>query len=449
MSIPTPERTFVDALERRGMRPAIAERAASRLGQLEAALAAARPEGVAADAWFVPGRIEVLGKHTDYGGGRSLICAVERGLCAVSAARDDARVVITDRRRGLTVTIEPDGAAPSLSWANYPNTVVERLRRNFPGAVTGVDIVFDSDLPSASGMSSSSALMVLVLLAVARASRLDARDEWRQSIGSAEDLAAYAATIENGSGFRGLASERGVGTRGGSEDHTAILCSESDRLGQYSYRPTRLERRVALPDDWVFAIAVSGVRAQKTGNARESYNRAAERAARVVELWRQASGRADETLAEAVASAPGAEAEIRALLTEPALLDRFEQFIEESHVLVPGATDCIERGDGTALGAIVARSQMLAESRLGNQVPQTAGLARLAREQGALAASAFGAGFGGSVWAVVPARGAAGFLDRWQNAYRRAFPESSTAATFFLSRPGTRAIEVTSGDSHA
>ena len=351
-------------------------------------------------------------------------------------------MVITDRRRGSTITIEPDGAAPTLSWANYPNTVVERLRRNFPGAVGGVDVVFDSDLPSASGMSSSSALMVLVLLAVSRASRLDARDDWRQAIGNDEDLAAYAATIENGSGFGGLAGERGVGTRGGSEDHTAILCSETDRLGQYSFRPTRLERRVALPDDWTFAIAVSGVRAQKTGNAREAYNRAAERASRIVELWRQASGRADETLAEAVASVPEAERRIRALLTEQALLDRFDQFIEESNVLVPGATECIERGDRTALGAVVARSQELAESRLGNQVPQTAGLARLAREHGAVAASAFGAGFGGSVWALVDTQGAAGFLNRWQNAYRGAFPESSTVATFFLSRPGSCAILV-------
>jgi galactokinase len=444
MSIRAPEPAFADALERRGMRTAIAARAAARLAQLANALGVARPAAGATAAWFVPGRIEVLGKHTDYGGGRSLICAVERGLCAVSAARTDGRIVITDRRRGLTITIEPDGAAPSLSWANYPNTVVERLKRNFPGVVSGVDIVFDSDLPSASGMSSSSALMVLVLLAVSRASGLDAREDWRRAIGSAEDLAAYAATIENGSGFRGLAGERGVGTRGGSEDHTAILCSEPDRLGQYSFRPTRLERRVALPDDWIFAIAVSGVRAQKTGNARDSYNRAAARASRVVELWRQASGRADETLADAVASAPGAEARIRHLLTEPALLDRFDQFIEESDVLVPGATGCIERGDGAALGVIAARSQALAESRLSNQVPQTAGLARLAREHGALAASAFGAGFGGSVWAVVDTQAAAGFLNRWQNAYRGAFPESSTAATFFLSRPGIAAtlIEV-------
>ena len=41
----------------------------------------------AAFAVFVPGRIEVLGKHTDYAGGRSLLCAVERGVCLVARAR--------------------------------------------------------------------------------------------------------------------------------------------------------------------------------------------------------------------------------------------------------------------------------------------------------------------------------------------------------------------------
>jgi galactokinase len=442
MSTPDPEAAFAGALERHGMRPAIAERTAARLGRFAVALRAERPDAGALTGWFVPGRIEVLGKHTDYGGGRSLTCAVERGLCGVSAPRSDHRIVIQDHRRGSVATLEPGRQPPEMSWAAYPNTVVQRLARNFPGALTGVDVVFDSDLPSASGMSSSSALMVLVLLAIARASRLEDLAAWQQSIRSREDLAAYAATVENGSGFAALPGEAGVGTRGGSEDHTAILCSERDRLGQYSYRPTIAERSVALPGHWTFAIAVSGVRAQKTGNARDAYNRAAERAARIAELWRQASGRQDETLADAVASAGDARDRIRRLLTEPALLDRFDQFIEESDVLVPGAAACIERADAAALGPIVARSQELAETRLGNQVPQTAALARLARAQGAFAASGFGAGFGGSVWALVEADGAAAFLDRWQNAYRSAFPGNSEGAAFFLSRPGTPAIEI-------
>jgi len=48
---------------------------------------------------FVPGRIEFLGKHTDYAGGRSLVCALERGFCVAAAPRADHTVRITDAGR--------------------------------------------------------------------------------------------------------------------------------------------------------------------------------------------------------------------------------------------------------------------------------------------------------------------------------------------------------------
>src|SRR6266545_1519511 len=48
--------------------------------------------------WFVPGRIEVFGKHTDYAGGRSLLCAVERGFCVSAWPRPDRIVRISDAR---------------------------------------------------------------------------------------------------------------------------------------------------------------------------------------------------------------------------------------------------------------------------------------------------------------------------------------------------------------
>jgi galactokinase len=437
------EARYARALEAEGLAPRFAGAAAARLSRLLEGLHAVQTERGPADAWYVPGRLEVLGKHTDYAGGRSLICTVERGLCAVSARRSDGLISILDTRRGSSVVFDTLGPQPSVSWSNYPRAVLERLARNFPGAVGGADVLFDSDLPSASGMSSSSALMIAVLLAVVRVSELESSEIWQRNIRSAEDLAAYAATIENGSGFRELPGARGVGTSGGSEDHTAIICSAPDQIRQYSFRPTRAERTIRLRPDWIFAIAASGVRAQKTGNAKDDYNRAAERVARIVEMWRAASGHQDETLADAVASQPGAADRIRALLeADAALRDRFEHFLEESTVLVPAAGDQLERGDGAGLRATVARSQELAERLLCNQVPETIALARVAREHGAIAASAFGAGFGGSVWALVEQPGAQRFLDRWQNAYETAHPASAAHAEFFLSRPGPRAMRV-------
>ena len=106
------------------------------------------------------------------------------------------------------------------------------------------------------------------------------------------------------------------------------------------------------------------------------------------------------------------------------LLDRFDQFLEESTRLVPTAADQLEHGDLEGFGVTVARSQELAGRLLRNQVPETEALVRTARALGAWAASAFGAGFGGSAWALVEQSRGRGFLDQWQNAYAAACPVS-------------------------
>ncbi len=93
-----------------------------------------------------------------------------------------------------------------------------------------------------------------------------------------------------------------------------------------------------------------------------------------------------------------------------------------------------------AFGEQVRRSHEAAAALLGNQVPETMYLARAAASLGAVAASAFGAGFGGAVWALVPAPAATTFLKAWRAAYTRQFPARSSAAHFFLTRPGPPAV---------
>jgi galactokinase len=91
-------------------------------------------------------------------------------------------------------------------------------------------------------------------------------------------------------------------------------------------------------------------------------------------------------------------------------------------------------------GRLVDRSQTLTSDLLQNQVPQTVALATLAREAGAVAASAFGAGFGGSVWALVKDSEAAEFLEAWAAAYGKVFGEESGRAIFFTTDPGPAAF---------
>ena len=440
-------RDLAPVLERAGFLPEVAAERAARFEAVLACLLRAHPDDDSWDAWFVPGRVEVLGKHTDYAGGRSLICTAERGFHAVAAPRRDRRLVLHDVGRDTALALDPDGPPPDVSWGTYPMTVVRRLSRNFPELTRGADLVFASDLPSAAGMSSSSALMIAVLLALVRANRLDDTRTWRDNIRDhREDLAAYAATIENGRTFRGLRGEGGVGTEGGSEDHTAILCSRAGYLAQYAFCPTRHERSIALAPELTFAVGVSGIAARKTGEAREYYNRASRNAARVLERWRGGTGRTDESLAAAVGSAADAATRLRAMVAgDRDLVERFDQFLEESTELVPAAAIALQAGDLDRFGRTVARSQELAERLLHNQVPETVALAGLAREQGALAASAFGAGFGGSVWALVELTEARAFLDRWQDAYRAACPGAAPRSRFFLTRPGPAVVRLNLG----
>ncbi|GAG45487.1 unnamed protein product, partial [marine sediment metagenome] len=59
------------------------------------------------------------------------------------------------------------------------------------------------------------------------------------------------------------------------------------------------------------------------------------------------------------------------------------------------------------------------------------------------AASAFGAGFGGSVWALVAAGKAEEFVQRWASRYKHAHPQAAGGAKFFLTSPGPAAFELT------
>jgi len=77
-------------------------------------------------------------------------------------------------------------------------------------------------------------------------------------------------------------------------------------------------------------------------------------------------------------------------------------------------------------------------------VPETRDLARLAREQGALAASAFGAGFGGSVWSLVPRAEAAQLIQRWSGAYVAQYPVRESTCDFFATGAGPCAFPILS-----
>ncbi len=334
---------------------------------------------------WVPGRLELFGKHTDYAGGVSLTAALDRGIAFVGAPAGAARCTVTDAVLGESIALSPTDDASLPPWAEYARAA---LRHTGPS-----DIAFASDLPAAAGLASSTALVTGFTLC----SRPMPPDDDPLALGE------WLGAIERG----------GVGTEGGCQDSTAMLVARAGTVTALGYRPSSIVARIPWPAHWRVVIAVSGVRAEKAGAAREDYNRASR-------------------LAADAATARGAS-HLGAIdgLDEPdgddPLARRTRHFVRESTGHVPAAIDAVRRADATALGRVARASTRDAIELLANQTPETIGLVAAATDVGAIAASPFGAGFGGSVWAVVDADASDRFIARWGDASRNAAP----AATFF------------------
>ncbi|HQZ96427.1 MAG TPA: galactokinase family protein [Pyrinomonadaceae bacterium] len=386
---------------------------------------------------FIPGRIEFLGKHTDYCGGRSVVCAIDRGFHAELEDHSEPLVVLEnlDISERISVPLKDPTILPG-HWTNYAAEVVRRLGTNFPeGLKNGVKIRFNSDLPKAAGLSSSSALMIMVFAALDLVNDLRGSSRYQDNIHDKLDLAEYLGCVENGQSFRELAGSAGVGTFGGSQDHAAIVLGKADKLSAFSFSPLRHDADFPFPETYSFVVASSGVAAEKTGTARDSYNRIS----RMVSEVTSTVGRGltfsrmfeEFGVDEVLSKIRG----MRSAFMTRDLLSRVEQFRIENFEIIPSVIEMLAAGRIADIGDAIDISQENAERFLGNQITETSFLQRSAREIGVVAASAFGAGFGGSVYALLTRSDAEGFKAEWQRVYRNRFPQHSGVCEFFTARP--------------
>lgn len=385
---------------------------------------------------FVSGRIEFLGKHTDYCGGRSLVCPVDRGFRLSFCANENELINLENLDSGEKVffQLSENLAINEKHWQKYPQTVARRVARNFKSKkLKGVDIKFQSDLPQAAGLSSSSAFMIAVFRAIAEVNELENFEEFRANIQNNLELAEYLGCVENGQNYRALSGDKGVGTFGGSQDHAAILCGKQGILSQFSFAPVRLEKEIVLPEEFCFVIAASGIIAEKTGAAMEKYNRVSRLVSEIVANWKGAG----KTLAEIVENVglDGVKkfiAENDLAFPKEELTNRVEQFYVESFEIIPQVSAFLENGEVEKIGSLIDLSQQNAERFLRNQTPETIHLQRSARNFGAIASSAFGAGFGGSVYALVRKTESESFAEKWKENYLKKFPHLAGKAEVFI-----------------
>lgn len=116
-------------------------------------------------AYFAPGRVNLIGEHTDYNGGHVFPCALTLGTYAVVRDRDDRRLRFYSMNFSSLGVIESDLddliPSKSASWTNYPKGVMWAFEKRGYKLTHGLDILIFGDIPNGSGLSSSASLETL------------------------------------------------------------------------------------------------------------------------------------------------------------------------------------------------------------------------------------------------------------------------------------------------
>ena len=329
-----------------------------------------------------PGRVNLIGEHIDYHGLPVLPIALQRRVRVTFQPRADRRIHAVSGSYGAREFEWTDDPAPVAhgDWENYLRAAARVARTFLPDDRVGIDSEIASDLPAAAGLSSSSALIVAILLALLRAN------------GCRPTFEQLMEVLPDGEQF--------VGTRGGGMDHAASLASRAGCASLIGFNPVTI-RHIPIPEDWGFLVANSMVRAEKSGAAREEYN---------------ARRNATVTAREKIAAGEG--------LT-PLEREAYLHVTTEAQ-RVADAVAAIGRDDAATFGKLLLESHESLRDRLRVSCPALDRLVEASVDSGAIGARLTGAGFGGC--AVVFARRAD--LDRVREGLVGTFYQGDNSAVF-------------------
>jgi galactokinase len=321
-------------------------------------------EGASVTWYRAPGRVNLMGDHTDYNEGFVLPVAIDRDCLAGSRPRSDGRLVV----RSLDVApaeqlveLPADGgdnpSAVSPGWGRYVAAVAHELAARGREAA-GLDLVLASSVPIGSGLSSSAALDVACALALCGAADFElSHEELARACRAAEALA--------------------TGVPCGIMDPLASLCGAAGAALLIDCRSLETER-VPLPAYLDILVVHSGLPRALAGSAY------AER--------RAASAAAAERLGVAA---------LRDSSLDEVADDPIARHVVSENVRVLETTEALRVGDLDRLGLLFAQSHASLRDDYRVSTPELDALAEALVEAGAVGARLTGAGFGGCVVALV------------------------------------------------
>jgi galactokinase len=333
-----------------------------------------------------PGRVNLIGEHTDYSGGFVLPCAIDPRL-AVAMGRGAGELVSLD----APATSRADGP-PDKSWADYPRGVAWAMRQH-GWAVPDFHAAFASEVPQGGGLSSSAAIEAATALA------LDALGELGVD---RRELARLCQAADHGY----------VGIQSGIMDQYAVLLCQAEHALLLDCRSLEAEQVPVALDKAGLALLVCNTNVKR--ELRESvYNALQESCARA-------------------AAAIGVPLLRDACLADLARLSgedrqRARHVIGEN-VRVLEAVAALRREDFAAFGRLMYASHVSLRDDYGVSTPELDAFVATARELGALGARLTGAGLGGCAIALL-ARELVGSLRATTR--QRYAAQGFTAPTFY------------------
>ena len=315
---------------------------------------------------FAPGRVNVIGEHTDYNEGLALPFAIEQGVTVraiassgedAAAERVEALALDLDERDSFLIA-EPD---PERGWRAFVRGAVAELAA--AGRVPpGAHLEISGDVPQGGGLSSSAALTVALCLALLELGAGPPIDD-------PVELARLCSRVEN----------EWSGAHTGLLDQLASLCGARDAALLIDFRSLEIERVPLALGDWRFAVVDSG---ERHSHASSGYNERREECARACELL-------------GIRSLRDAQPAQLAQLPEP--LRRRARHVLEENERVLAAVRAIDAHDMDALAALLNASHASLRDLYEVSTPAVEAAVERMLLAGAAGARLIGGGFGGSV----------------------------------------------------
>jgi len=315
---------------------------------------------------FAPGRVNLIGEHTDYNRGLALPLAIAEGVTVRATAREGAQVEAEALDLGERDTFPlpaPSGLAGG--WRAFVRGAAAELgRAGFP--VGGARLQISGSIERGAGLSSSAALEVALCLALVGLSDREPPDR--------RELARICSRVEN----------EWVGVRTGLLDQLASLYGRADAALRIDFRSLEVEPVPLELGEWRLVTLDSGDRRSLAASA---YNERRRECARACELL-------------GIASLREATPAMAARLPEP-LADRARHVLEENS-RVEQAVAALQRSELSELGRLLNASHLSLRDLYDVSTPAVESAVARLRAAGAAGARVIGGGFGGHVLGLLP-----------------------------------------------